>query len=88
MQRDERAQHPETELDLQIEKSVLAYCGQAGLFAPWRACLVCAVKEQRGTLVAMAHTLTDQLPVSSSQTNSNSYIPTSALIYYMQQITC
>ena len=27
----------------------------------------------------------DQLPVSSSQTNSNSYIPTSALVYSMQQ---
>lgn len=34
MQREERAQHPETEIELQIEKSVLAYCGQAGLFAP------------------------------------------------------
>lgn len=31
-----------------------------------------------------SHT-TDQLPVSSSQTNSNSYIPTSALVYSMQQ---
>ena len=28
---------------------------------------------------------TSQLPVSSSQTNSNSYIPTSALVYSMQQ---
>ena len=31
-----------------------------------------------------SHT-TAQLPVSSSQTNSNSYIPTSALVYSMQQ---
>lgn len=34
MQCEECAQHPETEIELQIEKSVLAYCGQAGLFAP------------------------------------------------------
>ena len=31
-----------------------------------------------------SHTVSD-LPVSSSQTNSNSYIPTSALVYSMQQ---
>ena len=35
---------------------------------------------------ASSHThTTAQLPVSSSQTNSNSYIPTSALVYSMQQ---